>query len=354
METLYALHSGSYIRKDGDALQIMRKGDVIDRIPAGNLKKLILSGYVSLSGSVLDYLIKNRVETVFITPTGRFRARLMIDEHKHVAMRRDQYLRLSDPVFSNEVSKRIVFGKISEMIDMLKKRGKDHNSDRILSAAAGMSVFLRKLESRKPAEFSADELRGIEGAATRAYYRVFDDMIRNKAFSFNGRNRRPPRDPVNALLSFVYTMLTNEVLSAIKVCGLDPYMGSLHEIAYGRPSLACDLVEEHRCRLGDRFVLGLINRKMVRADDFVFRQIRANPENAVDEEELRQNRPVEMKPGISRTFIAAYENMMARQVTYDPLGQKTSNRRVIYYQVRRFAEFLSNPESGYTHFCPEK
>ena len=312
METLYALSPGSYIRKDGESLNVVRKGDVIDRIPAGGLKKMILAGYVSLSGSVLDYLIKNRIETVFITPTGRFRARLMIDEHKHVALRRDQYLRLSDPAFSIDVMKRLVCGKISEMIAMLKKRGKDHDCDRLLSAAASMSVFLRKLENGKPADFTADEIRGIEGAATRTYFRAFGEMIRNEAFSFNGRNRRPPRDPVNALLSFVYTMLTNELLSAIKVCGLDPYMGSLHEIAYGRPSLACDLVEEHRCRLGDRFVLGLINRKMIRPDDFVFRPVKADPENAVDEEELRRNRPVEMKPRTVRTFIAAYENMMAR------------------------------------------
>ncbi len=354
METLYTLTPGSYIRKEGDALKIVREGKIIERIPAGDLKKLILAGYVSLSGGVLDYLIKNRVETVFITPTGRFRARLMIDEHKHVAMRRDQYLRLTDPLFSLEAMKRIVWGKISEMIAMLKKRGKNHNNERLLSAAASMSVFLRKLETGKSADFSADVIRGIEGAATRTYFQVFGKMIRNEAFAFNGRNRRPPRDPVNALLSFVYTLLTNEVLSAIKVCGLDPYMGSLHEIAYGRPSLACDLVEEHRCRLGDRFVLGLINRKMVRPDDFVFRHVKANPENAVDEAELRQNRPVEMKPGIARTFIAAYENMMARQISYEPLGIKASNRRVIYYQVRRFSEFLSDPESGYAHFCPEK
>ena len=126
----------------------------------------------------------------------------------------------------------------------------------------------------------------MEGAGTRTYYAEFGRLIRNPSFSFNGRNRRPPRDPVNALLSFVYTLLTNDVQSAIKARGLDPYLGTLHEISYGRPSLACDLVEEYRCPLGDRMVLGLINRKMIRPDDFVYKN--QPPDNFIDEREMRE------------------------------------------------------------------
>jgi CRISPR-associated protein Cas1 len=154
------------------------------------------------------------------------------------------------------------------------------------------------------------------------------------------------------MLSFVYTLLTNEVLSAIKAVGLDPYLGSLHEVSYGRPSLACDLVEEYRCFLGDRFVLGLINRKAVKPEDFIQRD--STPAEYVDEAEMKNKRPVEMKPAVSRAFVAGYEQMMARRMYYAPLGKEVAYRWMIMNQVRRFGEYLENPERGYAPLIWEK
>ena len=257
METLYVIEQGSYLTRSGDCLNIMKQGTILETIPAKGLNKLVLTGYVSLSGPVMDYLIRNRVETVFITPTGRFRARLMIDEHKHVALRKAQYINLSDPVFGMEVMKVIVQGKLVNMTSFLRRRGRDYGEIKLKSAAAAIKSLTASLSSANEAAV----VRGIEGAGARIYFSVFNHLLRNPDFSFKTRNRRPPLDPVNALLSFVYTLLTNEVISAIKVCGLDPYLGALHEISYGRPSLACDLVEEYRSLIGDRFVLGLLNRE---------------------------------------------------------------------------------------------
>ena len=177
---------------------------------------------------------------------------------------------------------------------------------------------------------------------------AFPHLIRNDTFFFNGRNRRPPRDPVNALLSFVYTLLTNEVLSAISACGLDPYMGSLHEVSYGRPSLACDLVEEYRSFLGDRLVLGLINRKIIQTDDFVYR--RNSPSTYTDEAEMKAKRPVEMKPAILRAFISAYEEMMKRRIVYPAQERKLTYRGLILEQVRSFGQFLQDPSQAYQPF----
>ncbi len=140
----------------------------------------------------------------------------------------------------------------------------------------------------------------------------------------------------HAMLSFVYTLLTNEVISAIKTCGLDPYLGSLHEISYGRPSLACDLVEEYRAPVGDRFVLQLLNRKMIRPEDFVYRK--PGQKAYTDEKEMTSNRPVEMNPQLYKTFLAAYE-----QIMQGPSG----NRNTIQAQVRSFADFLLDKESSY-------
>ena len=332
------METGSYLQRQGNAILVMKGRRQMDRIPALGLKRLILVGYVSLSSGVLDFLIKNRVETVFMTPTGRFRARLLPDEHRHVALRRSQYIRLDCSEFALQTARSIVGGKLANMTRMLLKRGHQYKEDGLLRAA----VRLRSIEADLPRTDNMDMLRGMEGLSARIYFSAFPLLIRNRDFTFNGRNRRPPRDPVNALLSFIYTLLTNEVLSAIKAMGLDPYLGSLHDISYGRPSLACDLVEEYRAFLGDRFVLGLINRKVIRPDDFVFRP--DAPSSYRDEEEMKNRRPVLMKPAVCRTFVNAYEAMMARTVYCPKPGKKLSYRGLILHQVRSFGKYLTDDE----------
>ena len=347
MDAVYVLDPGSYIRREGASLKIFKGKELIDQIPATGLKRLMLIGYVSLTGGVLDFLIQNRVETVFMTPTGRFRARLALDEHRHVERRKAQYLHLSKPHFALQTARIMVGGKISNMIRFLMLRSRQYDQAPLRLAASQLKGLSRHLQDAS----DLDVLRGLEGTASRVYFEVFKCLIKNPAFHFNGRNRRPPLDPVNALLSFVYTLLTNEVLSAIKARGLDPYLGALHEVAYGRPSLACDLVEEYRCFLGDRLVLGLINRKAVQADDFVCRK--KAPKTFVDEEEMKKKRPVEMKPAISRAFIAAYEESMKRSIRYPPEGRKVTYRWLIQSQVQRFAGYLAEPEKAYQPFTWE-
>jgi len=344
MESVYVLEPGAYLRREGMTLKVLKAGKTIDHIPAQGLKRLMLVGYVSLSGGVLDFLIQNRTETVFITPTGRFRARLAIDEHRHVALRTAQYLRLSDPAFALETARAIVRGKIENMIRLALLRARQYKDPELRLTAVKLRAAMFQLE--EVADMEA--LRGVEGSAARIYFETFGRMIRNNAFAFNGRNKRPPLDPVNALLSFVYTLLTNEVLSAIKACGLDPYLGSLHAVSYGRPSLACDLVEEYRSFLGDRLVLGLVNRKAVRPEDFVYRK--APPKTFVDEEDMKAKRPVEMKPAVNRAFIAAYEQMMKREVAYPCPGKKATYRWLIMQQVRQFATCLEEPGKPYAPF----
>ncbi len=332
METLYVVEPGAYLKKNGASLDIVKQGHLVDSLPAKGLDKLVLTGNISLSGPVMDFLIQNRVETVFLTAAGRFRARLMIDEHKHVALRKAQYTRLEEPAFKLLVMKAIVSGKLANMAWFLARRGRDYKEPRIGAAAAG----LKSLSAGLNRADTPEAVRGFEGAGSRIYFSVFNLLIRNKDFHFPNRNRRPPKDPVNALLSFVYTLLTNEVISAIKSCGLDPYMGTLHEIAYGRPSLACDLVEEYRCLIGDRFVLNLLNRKMVRPDDFHYRD--TPMKTYADEKEMAALRPVEMKPHLYKTFIVSYEELMRGSASF---------RGTIQTQVRCFAGYLLGTEARY-------
>lgn len=333
MESLYVVEQGCRLQKSGTALNIVKHGRVVESLPARGLAKLVLTGNISLTGPVMDHLIRNRVETVFLTPTGRFRARLMIDEHRHVALRQAQYIRLADPEFKLKVMKTIVEGKLSGMTRFLMRRGRDYREIKLKSAAAG----IKSLAGSLAAASSPESVRGVEGAGARIYFSAFSLLLRNKNFHFPNRNRRPPKDPVNALLSFVYTLLINEVISAIKTCGLDPYLGALHEIAYGRPSLACDLVEEYRCPVGDRFVLSLLNREMIHTGDFLYRDTAQTA--FADEEEMARKRPVEMRPHLYRTFISAFETLM-----------KDRLRTIIRNQVRAIAAWMLDTEKGYTPY----
>jgi CRISPR-associated protein Cas1 len=230
---------------------------------------------------------------------------------------------------------------------MLLVRGKEYGVEELKISAAR----IRPLVVAAEAAGGLETLRGFEGAVARLYYSVFPHLVRNPDFSFNGRSRRPPLDPVNALLSFAYTLVTNEVLSAVKSVGLDPYLGALHEEAYGRPSLACDLAEEYRCFIADRLVLGLINRRMVTPDDFVFRE--SPPAEFTDEEEMSRRRPVEMKPAVLRAFVASYEETMRRRILYPATGKQLTYRWLIMSQVRQFAASLENPDKAYEPFVWE-
>jgi len=346
-EALYVLESGSYLRRVGESLKVFNGDTAIAEVPADGLKKLILIGHASLSGAVLDLLIRKRVETVFLTPTGRYRARLAIDEHRHVSLRMNQYLKLSDKAFASRQAGCLVKGKIENMYRLLLLRARQYAAEPLKIAAVKMKSLSGCIQDHS----ATDYIRGIEGATGNIYFNAFPRLIINDEFSFKGRNRRPPLDPVNAMLSFVYTLLTNEVLSAIKTCGLDPYLGSLHEISYGRPSLACDLVEEYRTYLGDRLVLGLINKRLVKPDDFIYRP--SAPKEYVDDDDMKAQRPVEMKPAMNRTFIAAYESMMNRSIQYPPLNKSINYRWLIYQQVKSFGQSLENPDLMYQPFIWE-
>ena len=344
MQRAYVLEPGAYLRKTGETLTLFREGRPSGEIPLHDLQHLTLIGYASLSGAVLDALIRGRVETVLLSPTGRFRARLMVDEHKHVERRRAQYLRLSDPARTLAAAKALVRGKLLNAARFLALRGMQHEDSELAQAA----VRTRGLAESLDALTSLDLLRGAEGHAANLYFQAFPLLLRNPKFAFNGRNRRPPLDPINALLSFVYTLLTQEVLTQIKVVGLDPYLGALHAVDYGRPSLACDLVEEWRSFLGDRLVLNLINRKALSPDDFIQRQQTVT--SAVDETDLKARRPVEMKPGTCRALVQSYEKWMTSPIKWPETNENTDHRGLIRRQVKKFDAYLSGQADGYDPF----
>jgi CRISPR-associated protein Cas1 len=284
---------------------------------------------------VLDFLIKNKIDTVFLTPGGRFRARLLLDESGHVALRQQQYLRLADDTFKLDLARRIVMGKLENQVRMLLRRGSQYNNDQLRAVGVQIKALQQKLATAE----DTNQVRGIEGYGARLYYSMFGMLLQEEGFVFNGRNRRPPRDPVNALLSFVYTLFTNEILNGIKRAGLDPYLGALHEIVHGRPSLACDLVEEWRV-FGERLVLTLINRKVVKPADFIY-----NPAAAES-----GDMPVRMKPAVSRALISAYYRQLEQSMLYPHSGEQTALRWIMHSQCRRLVESLRPDGVAYRPF----
>jgi CRISPR-associated protein Cas1 len=345
MERVFVLESGTYIRKSGPNLALMRDRKTIDEVALDGLRSLTLVGYATLTAAVLRELVSRRIETVILNPKGRFEARIVLDEHKHVERRMAQYETLSDPRRAVRCARAIVHGKLESQARFLIQRSRKQENADLATAAARIRALQSSLDHNI---LDPDLVRGMEGHAGNIYFQAFSQMITNQEFTFKGRNRRPPLDPVNALLSFTYTLLTNEVLNAVKRVGLDPYLGSLHATAYGRPSLACDLVEEWRVLLADRLVLGLINRRAIRTKDFIFR--RPPSGGYADEIELRTKRPVEMGPCLRRTFLQAYETWMNRQAKHPATGKRHTHRGLILEQARLFLDFVMGRAEQYTPY----
>jgi len=336
MDSLYIIEPGCYLRKDGDCLKIMRQKETVQIIPAKGLEQLMLAGRTSLTGPVIDFLISHKVDTVFLTPGGRFRARLLLDDSGHVQLRQKQYIRLGDPGEKKNLAGILVTAKLENQARLLLRRGTQYGVAELREAA----VRIRALQRRIPNVDSIETLRGIEGAAARVFFETFSLLIRNDDFHFPGRNRRPPLDPINGLLSFVYTLYTNEVLNAIRAAGLDPYLGALHEVASGRPSLACDLVEEWRV-FGERLVLGLVNRRVVKTDDFIYRS-KVDVDGGM--------RPVEMKPSVHKALIQAWRRQLDQRLHYPRTGLETSMKWIIHSQCRSLCEWLKGEINHYVPF----
>ncbi len=260
LNTLYVQTQGSYLRVDHDTLKIDVEGSAAAQIPLHHLGGLVVFGNVLLSPFLIHRCARLRRSVVWLTQSGRFKARLFAPTSGNVLLRRAQNAALDNPERVLEVARHMVAGKLQNARTVLLRAAREAGSDTEHALRAAATLHARTI-TRLPRLRYLDEVRGAEGDAAKSYFAVFDTMIRGDkaAFSFGGRNRRPPRDRINALWSFVYGMLRNECTSALEGVGLDPQVGFLHALRPGRPTLALDLMEELRAPFADRFVLTLIN-----------------------------------------------------------------------------------------------
>lgn len=268
LNTLYVTTPEAYLTKDGLNVVVSVNKNELFRIPIMNIEGIVTFGYMGASPGLMKLCIDNNVALVFMSPQGRFIGRIQGATKGNVLLRKKQYALSEDENVVLHLSKLFVAGKIFNFRNILRRFIRDNGINEDVEYAAKQLDWSRK--SAMEAN-SMDVLRGEEGRAANAYFRVFPHLILNQKadFTFAGRSRRPPKDEVNAMLSFVYTLIANEVAAALESVGLDPYVGFMHTLRPGRTSLALDMMEELRAYLGDRLVLSMINRKQVNKKDFI-------------------------------------------------------------------------------------
>ena len=270
LNTLFVTSEDVYLSLDGENVVANRGGETVARYPLHTLQGIVSFSYSGASPALMGACAKREVSLAFCTPRGRFLARVTGAAHGNVLLRRAQYRAADDPAQSCRIARNMVFGKVYNARWSVKRTRRDHALRIDGERFSAVSRQLHGLLPQIAEETSLEGLRGLEGAGAAAYFSVLDDMILQgkETFFFRERTRRLPLDAFNALLSFTYSLLAHDCASALESVGLDAYVGYLHRDRPGRESLALDLMEELRPCFADRFVLTLINNRMIKLSDF--------------------------------------------------------------------------------------
>ncbi len=271
LNTLYITLPEAYLSRDGLNVVVNVENKEKFRIPIHNIENIVTFGYMGISPSLISLCAEKNVGVSFLSPSGYYCGRFSGPIRGNVVLRRQQYRMADNENICLELSKVFIAAKIANCRNVVHRVLRDHGNEK---NEIPLKSTIKLLENRINQIRNADNIetvRGIEGDSANEYFSVFNYLIvaQNDDFVFEGRSRRPPRDRVNAMLSFCYMLLANEVQSALETVGLDPYVGFLHKDRPGRASLALDLMEELRPYLSDRLVLTLINRKQVNAKGFI-------------------------------------------------------------------------------------
>jgi len=333
LNTLYVTTPDSYLSKDGLNVVVSVQQKEVFRIPIVNIEGIVTFGYMGASPGLMKLCADNGVSLTFLSPQGKFIARVQGPTRGNVLLRTEQYRLADNEDFALHISKLFIGGKIQNYRNILRRYERDYGSnDDVASAVQKLEVRKRDLQRVQ----DLNQLRGIEGDAASVYFDVFPYLILNQKsdFPFNGRNRRPPKDAVNAMLSFVYTLIANDVSAALETVGLDPYVGFLHTLRPGRTSLALDVMEELRAYLGDRLVLSLINRRQVNAKDFLF----------------QGDESVIMTDSCRKILLSAWQARKKETILHPYLNEKIPIGLLPYVQAMLLARFLRSELDDYPVF----
>jgi CRISPR-associated protein Cas1 len=262
MAPLYVVEQGAVLQRDGERVAVRKEGQLLLSVPVFKLDCVVVFGGVQITTQVMALLLANGVEVTFLSADGRLKGRLLPAESRNVVLRLNQYERYRDDAFRLRVSKNIVRGKLANARALVTRYLRNHPDAELTERVHALEDTIVQVGEAK----DLDSLRGLEGRGSAVYFSAFGEMIRGE-LAFSGRTRRPPRDPVNAMLSLGYSLLTQELFGATAARGFDPYLGFYHDVRYGRPALALDMVEEFRPVVVDRLVLSLVNRRVFGPED---------------------------------------------------------------------------------------
>ena len=335
LNTLFVTQPDSYLSLDGENIVILQD-EVKKRIPLHNLESIVTFGYTGASPALMGYCADENIPIIFLTSSGRFRARVVGKSRGNVVLRKTQY-RLSDnEIESARIARNFITGKVFNQKWMLERVTRDYpirvDTAKFKEVSAQLSDLMKEIRVCDDLE----RLRGLEGQAAISYNRVFNQMIlqQKEDFYFHSRSRRPPLDNVNAMLSFAYTLLANDTAAALEGVGLDAYVGFLHRERPGRISLALDVMEELRGIYADKFVLTLINKKIFNKDDFV----------------KKENGAILVTDEARRKFLSAWQNKKTEKITHPYLGEKIQWGLVPHAQSLLLARFLRGDLDEYPPF----
>ena len=336
LNTLYITSENSYLALDGENVVVLEDKTEIGRLPLHNLEGIVSFGYRGTSPALMGACAERNISLCYLTPQGKFLARVSGKTRGNVILRQQQYDSSKEEAQSMEIAKTCILGKVYNARGVLERGIRDHSLQIDVEKVKAASAFMKNsLEMIRDCQ-SKEQLRGYEDEAASIYFGVLDELIlqQKKDFYFHGRSKRPPMDNVNALLSFVYTLLTNSITSALETVGLDPYVGYLHTERPGRASLSLDLVEELRAVLADRFVLSLINKKIVSKKNFSH----------------KENGAVLMDDELRRKVLTEWQNKKKETITHPYLKEKVEWGMVPFVQAMLLARYLRGDLDGYPVF----
>ncbi len=339
LNTLYVTTEATYLRLDNDTLRVDVERETRLRVPLHHLCAVVCFGHVGLSAPLMHRLAEDSIALVLLDSNGRFKARLEGAVAGNVLLRQAQFQKAADPAFALDTARACVAGKIKNTRQVLLRGAREtkvEEEGKLLTRRADdLAASLRAL----PGVADLDTLRGVEGEAARQYFSGLNLLVRadqRQVFQMDGRSRRPPRDRLNALLSFLYAMWMNDCRSALEAAGLDPQVGFLHAIRPGRAALALDLMEEFR-PWADRLALSLINRGQITADDFV----------------LREGGGVALQADARKAVVVAYQERKREDLTHALLAQTVPLGLVPMVQARLLARAVREESAPYVPFVPK-
>ncbi len=331
LNTLYITRPECYLHKERETVVIKQGDDKLGQFPMLALQNIYCFGQVSVSPALMAACMESGVGLSFFTEFGKFQAQVVGAPKGNVLLRRTQYRWADDEDKSVSVARLMIAAKVGNCRAVLMREQRNHGAnDALEQAAQHLAAMLGNIRHAR----SVPQLMGLEGEAARVYFGVFSSLLRAQDFKFSGRVRRPPVDPVNALLSFAYVLLASECASALAGVGLDPYVGFLHQDQPGRKSLALDLMEELRAPLADRFVLTLINRGQMKLNDFV----------------IEASGAVRLNDDARKSLLTAYQDRKKESLKHPYLEQSIELGLLPHAQALLLARHLRGDMKNYTPF----